>query len=161
MPQRTSFPARLAAAGLCAALGLPFDAMADSDHRRIAPQLPLYQQECGACHTPYPAGMLPAASWQRLMSNLKRHFGADASLDPAAQKELAVWLGANAGTYKRVSGEPPQDRITLSPWFARKHNAVRASDWKLPAVKTASNCTACHGGAAQGDFSERNVKIPR
>ena len=27
--------------------------------------------------------MLPAASWQRLMNNLPRHHGSDASLDPA------------------------------------------------------------------------------
>jgi hypothetical protein len=27
--------------------------------------------------------MLPAASWQRLMGNLPRHFGTDASLDAA------------------------------------------------------------------------------
>lgn len=31
---------------------------------------------------------------------------------------------ANAGTYKRVSEEPPQDRITLLAWFERKHRKV-------------------------------------
>lgn len=141
------------------ALGLAQAALAD-DHRRV-PLLPAYQQECAACHLPYPPGMLPAASWQRLMSNLPRHFGTDASLDPASVKTLSSWLTANAGTYKRVSEVPPEDRITRSAWFIRKHDDVSAATWKLPAVKSAARCAACHAQAEQGDFSERNVRIPR
>ncbi len=64
-------------------------------------------------------GMLPADSWQRLMNNLPRHFGTDASLDAASVKELSAWLTANAGIYKRVREAPPQDRITSSAWFTR------------------------------------------
>ncbi len=147
--------------GLVAALGLAHAARADDGKRAPAPSLPQYQQECAACHPAYPPGLLPAASWQRVMNNLSRHYGADASLDPATAKELSAWLVANAGTYKRVSGAPPQDRITLSPWFIRKHDEVAPATWKLPAVKSAANCTACHARAEQGDFSERNVRIPR
>jgi signal transduction histidine kinase len=36
------------------------------------PASPKYQQECAACHIAYPAGMLPAASWKRLMNNLPK-----------------------------------------------------------------------------------------
>ncbi len=95
------------------------------------------------------------------MGNLSRHYGTDASLDPTSVKELSIWLGANAGTTKRVNGTPPQDRITRSPWFIREHDEVAPATWKLPAVKSAANCTACHTQADQGDFSERNVRIPR
>jgi hypothetical protein len=105
--------------------------------------------------------MLPAASWQHLMNNLPRHYGTDASLDAASVKELSTWLAANAGTYKRVREEPPEDRITRSAWFIRKHDEVPAATWKLPAVKSAARCTACHAQAEQGDFNERNVRIPR
>jgi len=125
------------------------------------PLLPKYQQECAACHTPYPAGMLPAASWQRVMANLQRHYGTDASLEPAGVKELSAWIAANAGTYKRVREEPPEDRITRSAWFLRKHDEVAPATWKLPAVKGAANCAACHPQAEQGNFNERNVRIPR
>ncbi|MBK7469965.1 MAG: diheme cytochrome c [Betaproteobacteria bacterium] len=109
----------------------------------------------------YPPGMLPAASWQRTMSNLQRHYGTDASLDPATAQELTTWLAANAGTYKRVSGQPPEDRISRSAWFIRKHDEVAAATWKLPAVKSAANCSACHTQSDQGDFNERNIRIPR
>jgi hypothetical protein len=148
--------------GLIAATGIA--AAVQADEGRRDPRVPLlakYQQECAACHTAYPPGMLPAVSWQRITSNLPHHFGADASLDPAAAKEISAWLAANAGTYKRAGAEPPLDRITLSPWFVRKHNEVSAATWKLPAVKSAANCSACHSRSDQGDFNEHNVRIPR
>jgi hypothetical protein len=123
--------------------------------------LPGYRQECAACHLAYPPGLLAAASWQRVMSTLPRHFGTDASLDAASTKALATWLAANAGTYKRVREAPPEDRITRSAWFTRKHDEVPAAAWKRPAVKSPANCSACHAQADQGDFNEHNVRIPR
>jgi hypothetical protein len=111
----------------------------------------------------YPPGLLPAASWQRLMGSLGKHFGTDASLDAASVREISGWLKSNAGTYKRVSEEPPQDRITQSAWFLRKHRADEVSPavWKRASVGSASNCVACHAGAAQGNFNEHDVKIPK
>ena len=86
-----------------------------------AAPLAKYHQECAACHIAYPAGMLPAASWQRLMGTLGKHFGADASLDEATTREIGAWLKTQAGTYKRVSEEPPQDRITKSASVSYTH----------------------------------------
>lgn len=125
--------------------------------------LPKYQQECAACHLPYPPGLLPAGSWQHLMGALHKHYGTDASLDAATQGTIGAWLRANAGTYKRVSEEPPQDRITRSAWFLRKHREgeVPAQVWQRPAVGSPSNCAACHAEAAQGRFNEHDVHIPK
>jgi hypothetical protein len=145
---------------LLAAAGLGPAALADGGKRQV-PLLPRYQQECAACHLAYPPAMLPAASWRRLMNDLPRHYGTDASLDAAAVQEIGSWLGTHAGTYKRVREEPPQDRITRSAWFIREHDEVPAATWKLSAVKSAANCAACHQGAEQGSFSERNIRIPR
>lgn len=148
--------------GLIAAVGLSHAAHADAGSRAAgAPVPPLYRQECAACHIPYPAGMMPAASWAHLMGNLQRHFGTDASLDPATLKELSAWLAANAGTYRRVREAPPEDRITRSAWFVRKHDEVAPAAWKSPAVKSAANCGACHAQAEKGDFNEHDVRIPR
>ncbi|WP_066343167.1 diheme cytochrome c [Azohydromonas lata] len=120
-----------------------------------------YTQECGACHTAYPPGLLPAASWQRLMTGLDQHFGTDASLDEATVKQLATWLQANAGTYKRVRSEaPPQDRITQSAWFKREHRGIDAAVWSHASVRSAANCAACHSGAERGNFSERGLRFP-
>lgn len=129
----------------------------------VAPVLAKYQQECADCHVAYPPGLLPAASWQRLMGGLNKHYGVDASLDAASQREISDWLKAHAGTYKRVSEEPPQDRITTSAWFLQKHNAreVAPAVWKRPAVGSPANCAACHSNAAQGNFNERDIRIPK
>jgi len=147
---------------LFALLGTSHAVRADDDQRRPAvPLLPAYKQECAACHVAFPPGMLPSDSWRRLLINLPRHYGTDASLDATTVNELATWLSANAGTYKRVRGTPPEDRITKSAWFIRKHDEVPAAVWQRPAVKSAANCIACHTQAAQGDFNEHSVSIPR
>ncbi len=129
----------------------------------VVPVLAKYQQECAACHVAYAPGLLPAASWQRLMAGLGKHYGVDASLDAASLREISDWLKTHAGTYKRVSEEPPQDRITKSAWFLRKHSAgeVAPAVWKRSAVGSPANCVACHGNAAQGNFNERDVKVPK
>jgi hypothetical protein len=136
-------------------------ARADGDRRAAVPLHPTYRAECASCHIAYPPGMLPASSWQRLMQGLPEHFGSDASLDPATLKELSQWLDANAGTGKRVGEVPTQDRITRSAWFLRKHDDVAPATWKRPAVKSPANCAACHTTADQGDFNERQIRIPR
>jgi mono/diheme cytochrome c family protein len=125
--------------------------------------LPIYKQECAACHIAYPAGMLPAGSWKRLMSGLNKHYGTDASLDAKSLSKISGWLDGHAGTYKRVSEMPPDDRITKSAWFIRKHNEREVSPavWKRASVGSASNCIACHTNAAQGSYSEREIRIPK
>ncbi len=136
----------------------------EHDHERdhyAVPLSPLYTQECSSCHIAFPPGMLPALSWQRLMGNLSKHYGTDASLDEATSATLAAWLAGNAGGNRRVSEPPPQDRITTAAWFQQKHREVSAATWKLPAVKSAANCAACHPDADRGDFNEHSIRIPR
>ncbi len=148
---------RLALAGVLLGAAL---AQADDGGARV-PLLPKYQQECAACHVAYPPGMLPAASWQRLTGGLDKHYGTDASLDVASVREIGGWLQMHAGTYKRVREVPPQDRITESAWFVRKHRGVDPLIWKHPAVKSPSNCTACHTRADSGSFKEREITFPK
>ncbi len=143
------------AAPLMLAAGLAF---ADDDRYALSPA---YVQECGACHTPYPPALLPRESWQRVMGNLDHHYGTDASLDAAAQKSIGDWVLAHAGTGKRARSAPPDDRITRGDWFIRKHHEVSKAAWSRPSIKSAANCSACHGGAAEGDYDEDRVRIPR
>lgn len=135
-------------------------AWADSKAPNV-PLLPKVQAECAACHIAYPAGMLPAPSWKRLMGSLDHHYGTDASLDEASVHEISQWLQVNAGTYKRVREEPPQDRITTSAWFVRKHDELDPAIWKQAAVKSAANCIACHTRADKGSFREREITFPK
>ena len=160
-PQRRLTAPALALATFATLAGLSGPARADNI---AAPRLAAYTQECAACHLAYPPGLLPAASWQRLMTHLPKHFGVDASLDPATQKSLAAWLAANGGSYKKVAREaapPPQDRISQSVWFIREHREISSAVWKRPAVGSEARCAACHGGAEAGRFSEHDVKVPQ
>lgn len=134
-------------------------AQADSKAPSVPP-LPRYQAECAACHMAYPPGMLPAPSWRRMMGSLDKHYGTDATLDEASVREISQWLQANAGTYKRVHEEPPQDRISTSAWFVRKHRELDPAIWKQAAVKSAANCAACHTRADKGSFKEREITFP-
>jgi hypothetical protein len=145
---------RLASAACLGLAGLAVHADGGRGMPRTVP--PAYSAECASCHIAYPPGQLPAPSWQRLMGGLDRHFGTDASLDPATVRQLSAWLQTNAATGRRAGAEPPQDRITRSAWFERKHRKVDAPTWKLASVRTASNCAACHAGAARGSFDEHD-----
>ena len=153
---------RLIRPGLAGLLCLSALGAAHADGGRMMPRdVPkAYIAECAACHTAYAPGLLPARSWQRIMSGLDKHYGTDASLDDATVKQLSTWLQANAGTYKRVVEEPPQDRLTRSAWFERKHHDIPASVWKHASIKRAANCAACHTGADRGDFDDDNIRMP-
>ena len=105
--------------------------------------------------------MLPAASWQRVMAGLATHYGSDASLDTATVNQISVWLNANAGTGRRVREAPPEDRITRSDWFLRKHHEVAPGVFLRPSIRSAANCAACHAGAERGDYDDDGVRIPR
>lgn len=120
-----------------------------------------HQQECSSCHVAYPPGLLPAASWGRVMGGLSKHYGTDASLDDATTREIGAWLKAHAGTGRKGGEEPPQDRISKANWFVRKHDEVSANTWKRASIGSAANCSACHAGAAKGDFEEHAVRIPK
>ncbi len=147
---------------LALAGGLTLAPAAQADSGRLLPRnLPAaYTAECAACHTGYAPGMLPARSWQRIMTGLDQHYGTDASLDAATVAQLGTWLQAQAGTYKRVAGPPPEDRITRSAWFVRKHDDIAPLVWKLTSVKSAANCAACHTGADRGDYDDDNLNFP-
>lgn len=153
---------RLQAAAAALALGVWPAVPALADGGRAMPRQvpPAYLQECGACHLPYAPGLLPARSWQRLMGGLERHYGTDAALDGPTTQQIHTWLQAHAGTYKRVAEEPPQDRITRSAWFERKHRHIDAAVWRLPSVKSPAQCAACHVGAQRGQFSDDALRWP-
>lgn len=119
-----------------------------------------YEAECASCHMAYPPGLLGQKSWQNIMSGLDKHFGTDASLDPKTQTEITQWLMKNAATKEKYSALAPENRITKTSWFIRKHDEVRADVWERTGVKSPANCSACHADAAKGDFNEDRVRIP-
>lgn len=153
--KRKSFDAIVWSASL--AFAAVFPATAGAGGHRYANDNAAYRAECGSCHIPYPPALLGADAWRGIMQGLDRHFGTDASLGAKQSAELAAYLDAAAGS-RKVAGAP---RITEAGWFRKEHAEVPASTWKSTMVKSAANCEACHRQASTGDFSERNIRMPR
>ena len=118
-------------------------------------------RECGSCHIPYAPRLLAAPAWRTMMQRLDRHFGVDASIDAPTAAAIAAFLEANAARQGSKRSDPAATRITEARWFRREHDEIAAAVWKRPAVGSAANCGACHSAAERGDFSERDIRIPR
>ncbi len=139
--------------------------------RGVAPVTdPLYREECGSCHFAYPPGLLPAASWQRIMAGLDDHFGDNAELDTQAGQQITEYLttyAADASGFRRsraimsslrYSRTPPL-RITETPYFRHEHREIPRRIINLPDVGSLSQCNACHRRAEKGSFRESEIWI--
>lgn len=176
-------PMLLAGLVLAAALGSPAFAGEHGErhehegqyerHERDLPSIvrdKTWLAECGSCHVAYPPGLLPERSWRAVMNGLDRHFGENASVDPAVQRSITDFLVANAAdrantrrSAKVMASTPAAAvplRITELAWFERKHDELRAEVWKRKEVGSRANCGACHPGAEKGNFNEHEVVIP-
>ena len=125
-----------------------------------------YREECGSCHIVYPPQFLSEQSWSALMSSLANHFGSDASLDDATAREIGEFLRANAGRRATVDASGhPLERISETVWFRSAHrpgeDGLTEAIFDSEPVKSPANCGACHRQAADGDYSERSIRIPR
>lgn len=140
--------------------------------KALAPQQAnkAWQAECGSCHVAYPPALLPKASWQKIMAGLDKHFGEDASLDPAMQADILRFLeahaadsGSRAGSkvMKRIGTVPAPLRITETAWFKHEHDEVPRAAWARKSIGSAANCAACHPKAEQGNYDEGAIRIPK
>lgn len=130
----------------------------------------IYEKECGSCHFAYPAGLLPSSSWNKMMSNLDKHFGDDATVDEKTFQTLVSYLNENSAeksmNYKRsrkivknLNGNIP-DSISKMPYMKKKHEDIKEHLITQKEVKGMFNCTACHQNAKKGIFSDDDVNIP-
>lgn len=136
------------------------------------PSSRLYVQECGSCHTAYAPTFLTARAWRKLMLELDRHFGEDASLAKADRDLLLEQLEQLAGDGPRAvqaiahrnlraASAEPILRITDMPFFGYMHDEVPPSIWRRTKVGNRSNCIACHPRANEGRYFEREIVIPK
>lgn len=132
---------------------------ASADGGRLGvPTNATWKEECGSCHIAYPPQLLSKQNWRQLMSGLDKHFGANASLEPKEQQDVSAFLQRYGSDSGRRSASSL--RISDTQWFIREHREVSRSTWSDPAVKSRSNCTACHVNAERGDWSERGIRVP-
>ncbi len=156
----------LVALAVVAALGVQADSNKYDGENRGKPVMPAqinqkWKQECAACHMAFPPGLLPAASWRKIMSGLDKHFETDASLTPQETLEITRFLVENDSNRWTANTAPL--RITESAWFKSKHDSREISPavWKRASIKSRANCMACHSGADKGNFDERSIHIPQ
>jgi len=130
-----------------------------------------YQEECSACHFAYPAGFLPARSWDKIMDNLEHHFGENAELSRNERHEIEHYLINHAAEKssnrfgrhlaRSLSEDETPMRITETYYFQRRHHEVpRRMVQGNPKVRSFANCQSCHTGAEQGNFGEWGIRIP-
>lgn len=132
-----------------------------------------YTEECGSCHYAYPPGLLPSASWSKLLAPdaLADHFGENAELDDEVLKTIQAYADANAADkswFKRsrkialaTEGVDAPLRITETRYIKRKHHEISDRGFTdNPDVQSRSNCTACHTQAEKGIFDSDTVDIP-
>jgi hypothetical protein len=132
---------------------------------------PVYREECGSCHFAYQPGLLPARSWQHLMSTLDNHFNDNAEVLDDVKKPLTDYLVKNAAEnspdefsrklMRRLSNTQTPLRITELAYFVHEHDDLSAKMvTDNPKVKSLSYCDKCHTRAEQGDYSEHAINIP-
>ena len=158
----TALACLIAAGALLIAQGVIRPAAADEENFPPVTD-PLVAKECRACHMLYQPGLMPAASWQRLMMGLKDHFGENAELDAQSTESVLAYLTANAAK-PLVDPKKPMPiaavtpiRIIEMPWFVRKHNRKdRISPAALARnnAKSPSDCVACHKQAEAGQYGD-------
>ncbi|HID36488.1 MAG TPA: hypothetical protein EYP39_03795, partial [Ghiorsea sp.] len=130
-----------------------------------------YDKACASCHMLYAPSMLPARSWQVLMSGLSDHFGDNAEVSDEVRVDVSEYLQRNAADkVENIYAQPMlallQDdktplRISETKYFTLLHDVVRpqmiASN---PDVKSVARCEACHYEALQGRYNRFAVRIP-
>lgn len=134
-------------------------------------QYKLYLNECGSCHFAFQPELLPARSWIKMVNELDRHFGSDASLDEDEKNSILaflVWDSAEKSSAKRAIkflksipiNQTPL-RITETKYFIDKHDEITPDVYKRKSIGSAANCEKCHTTADQGNYDDDFVKVPR
>lgn len=171
----------LAALGVASIAGTGL-VLADRDHheerehwyQRMGPPSytppQFYVDECGSCHFPYQAQLLPLQSWERIMTGLEDHFGENAELSAEQNAKISDYLLSNSAPAGRLglrrqgsrqAGDGIPLRITETYRFRHEHDELpRRLVVENPKVRSFSNCDACHTDASRGSFNEHRIRIP-
>jgi cytochrome c553 len=137
----------------------------NGDKRLPSAQNQTYLNFCGSCHFAYQPGLLPRASWEKMMS--EGHFG---TLDEQTREQIMDYLKTNSAennTSEKISkkilasvGTNKPSKITDIPYIRKKHDEISPDVFKRKTIGSCSNCIACHTKAKEGNYEDDFVKIP-
>jgi cytochrome b len=163
-------PALGIAIALVAAGGLAIARLASLPGKGVPPATldPIFAEQCGACHLPFPPSLAPASTWAAITADLPHHFGADASLSPDQAAHISAWLAANSAEHWDTlpshvlrTPAPGSRRITDTPGWQRRHRAISAATFASAPIYRRSDCAACHADADTGGFAPQDIQIPQ
>lgn len=125
-----------------------------------------WQKECAGCHLDYHPSILPARSWEVLLSGQHEHFGEDLALDDDTLRVLRDYALARPAekhatplAWKIDSTTPPASaplRVTETAYWKRRHAELGAADW-VRVRKFA--CDGCHLDAKAGTFLPGAIRV--
>lgn len=133
------------------------------------PKNATWETECSSCHMAFHPSLLPAKSWAAIMAGLSQHFGEDASLDAAANKNITdylvshsaeTWDSIAANRLRNVDPVRPLE-ITATRFWTRLHQDISPAVFSRKGVGAKQNCSACHQDAASGMFAPQAISIPQ
>lgn len=129
-----------------------------------------WREECSSCHIAYHPKLLPSRSWKAVMAGQAQHFGSDLALDAAASAAILEFLTVNSAdghptevSFKVTRSLKPAEaplRITETPYWVKKHRKITPAQWQSVAVKSKTNCAACHHDAEKGTFLDAAMHSP-
>ena len=140
---------------------------------------PIYYEECGACHKPYPPFMLPDTSWDRIQEGLKNHFGERISPDHnksdnriSLNEQTVIFnylkkYSADKSTreisvkvMKSLDGARGRKSITKIKVWKEIHSNIPRHLFKSKKVKRKANCWACHKNFDEGMIEDVDIELP-
>jgi len=142
----------------------------DDEHHAVFEQNSIYLNTCGGCHLAYPADLLPARSWEKILAGIENHYGSTVALDQASEKVISAFLYKNAADRSRTErarkvmrslGNNTPMRITAVPYIIKEHHELNQNVFKREMIGSLSNCSACHVTAQKGVFDDDYVRIPK
>ena len=128
-----------------------------------------YKEACGECHLAYQPGLLPSASWLKILNQLDDHFGEEIDVDLDTMKTISEYLKTNSAENSlsersrkimRSLGNQVPMRITDIPCIRREHHELDPAIFKRKSIGSMANCEACHLTAEKGIYDDDDVRIP-
>jgi hypothetical protein len=149
----------------------PRDATArkgEAERFRAALKAQAWSVECSGCHLAYPPGILPTASWDRMLGEQHEHFGEDLALSGAKlavlrdymlQTPAASWSAWKLQRSAAASGAP--QRVSEVAFWRHAHHDVPDSAFRPPTSAGRHDCEACHFDAQSGIFHPRMIHMSK
>ncbi len=106
----------------------------------------LYIENCGSCHIPIPAEVLPTNTWQKILEQPRDHYG-ESLPNMANITARLIWSYLRSYSRPTLEGEITPEFVTNSRYFTALHPLV-----ELPRPVSYQSCQLCHPGAASLDY---------